>query len=61
MIKSVKFLKRILINRNPPDWREIEALAFLDTPGARSALRVAVLRGINEVNMAILFLYSRCS
>ncbi len=42
------------MNRNPKDWRDIEALAILDTPGARSALLVAVIGGINEVNMAVL-------
>jgi len=52
--KERKAIERILVNRNPKDWRDIEALAILDTPGARSALLVAVLGGINEVNMAVL-------
>ena len=47
-------IERILINRNPPDWRDIEALATLDTPRTRSALIVTTLGGINEVNMAVL-------
>ena len=52
--KERKAIERILVNRNPKDWRDIEALAILDTPGARSALLVAVIGGINEVNMAVL-------
>jgi len=52
--KERKAIERILVNRNPKDWRDIEALAILDTPGARSALLVSVLGGINEVNMAVL-------
>lgn len=47
-------IERILLNRNPPDWRDIEALAALDTPETRSALIVTTLRGINEVNMSVL-------
>jgi len=47
-------IERILVNRNPPDWRDIEALATLNTPRARSALKVAVLSGIHEVNMAVI-------
>jgi hypothetical protein len=47
-------IERILVNRNPPDWRDIEALAILNTPRARSALKVAVLSGIHEVTMAVL-------
>jgi hypothetical protein len=49
-----KALERILVNKNPLDWRDIEALALLDTPGARQALTIAVLGGRNEVNMAVL-------
>jgi hypothetical protein len=52
--KEREAIERILVNRNPPDWRDIEALALLDTPGARSALIVALLGGSNEVNMAVL-------
>jgi len=47
-------IERILVNRNPPNWRDIEALAILDTPGARSALKCAINSGNNEVNMAVL-------
>jgi hypothetical protein len=49
-----KAIEKILVNRKPPNWRDIEALAILDTPGARQALIVSVLGGINEVNIAVL-------
>jgi hypothetical protein len=52
--KERKAIERILVTRNPLGWRDIEALAFLDTPGARSALIIATLGGIHEVNMAVL-------
>jgi hypothetical protein len=52
--KEREAIERILVNRNPPDWRDIEALAILNTPRARSAIKVAVLSGIHEVNMAVL-------
>ncbi len=47
-------IERILVNRNPLDWRDIEALATLDSHKARSTLRYALQGGSNEVNMAIL-------
>ena len=47
-------IERILINRNPLNWRDIEALATLDSNKARSTLRYALQGGSNEVNMAIL-------
>jgi hypothetical protein len=47
-------IERILIKRNPLDWRDIEALAVLDSHNARAALRYALQGGSNEVNMAIL-------
>ena len=52
--KEREAIERILVNRNPPDWRDIEALTILDTPKARQALIVSLLGGINEVNMAVL-------
>jgi len=52
--KDREAIENILVNRNPPDWRDIEALAFLDTPGAHSALKVALLGRNYEVNMAVL-------
>ena len=47
-------IERILVNRNPLDWRDIQALATFDSHKARSALRYALQGGNNEVNMAIL-------
>ena len=47
-------IERILGNRNPLDWRDIQALAILDSHKARSTLRYAIHGGSNEVNMAIL-------
>ena len=44
----------ILVNRTPLDWRDIEALALLDTPRARSTILRALLGSSNEVNMAVL-------
>jgi len=52
--KEREAIERILVNRTPPDWRDIEALATLNTPRARSALKAAVLSGIHEVNMAVI-------
>ena len=34
-------IEEILIHRNPLDWRDIEALATLNTPGAKKVLRAA--------------------
>ena len=47
-------IERILVSRNPLDWRDIQALAILDSHKARSTLRYAIQGGNNEVNMAIL-------
>ena len=47
-------IERILVKRKPLDWRDIQALAFLDSHKARSTLRYALQGGSNEVNMAIL-------
>jgi hypothetical protein len=47
-------IEKILVEKPPQDWQDIEALAFLDTPGARSALQGAIHSGRNEVNMAVL-------
>jgi hypothetical protein len=52
--KERKELERILVNRDKRDWRDIEALAILDTPKARSTIIHALLGGNNEVNMAVL-------
>jgi hypothetical protein len=47
-------IERILVEKPPKDWRDIEALAILDTPRARSALQGVIRSGRNEVNMAVL-------
>jgi len=47
-------IEKILVEKPPQDWRDIEALAILDTPRARSALQGAIHSGRNEVNMAVL-------
>lgn len=52
--KEREAIENILVNRTPLDWRDIEALAVLDTPRARSALKAAALGNIHEVNMAVL-------
>jgi hypothetical protein len=38
----------------PPTWREVQALARLDTPAARSALRTVLDGGNTETRMAVL-------
>jgi hypothetical protein len=53
-IKERKEIERILTNRNKLDWRDIEALAVLDTPKTRSTILHALLGSNNEVNMAVL-------
>ena len=53
-IKELEEIERILVNRYPPDWRDIQALAILDTPESRSALKDALLSDIIEVRMAVL-------
>ncbi|MGD2141885.1 MAG: hypothetical protein PVH79_00210, partial [Candidatus Bathyarchaeota archaeon] len=47
-------IERILVNRDRRDWRDIEALAILNTPKARSTILHSLLGGNNEVNMAVL-------
>ena len=47
-------IERILVNKDSRDWRDIEALAILDTPKARSTILRALVGNKNEVNMAVL-------
>jgi hypothetical protein len=47
-------IEKILVNRNPLDWRDIEALAILDTQGSRSALKAALQGGNNEVSIHVI-------
>jgi len=49
-----KEIERILIDRDRRDWRDIEALAILNTPVARSTILISLLGDNNEVNMAVL-------
>lgn len=49
-----EIVERILINRSPRDWRDIEALAELDTPRARKALKAAMSDSNPEVRMAVI-------
>lgn len=46
-------IEALLLARRPPGWREVEALAELDTPKAREALRAAMRNGDAEVRMAV--------
>lgn len=46
-------IERILLARGVRDWRDVEALAALDTPRARAALVVASADGTDEVRVAV--------
>lgn len=46
-------IERILTERPVEDWREVEALAALDTPKAREVLQRASQRGGHKVAMAL--------
>lgn len=47
-------IEALLLPRADRDWRDVEALAALDSPAARAALRGAVRTGSEEVRMAVL-------
>jgi hypothetical protein len=47
-------IEELLLARGVGGWREVEALARLDTPRARAALRDAFDRGDPEVQLAVL-------
>lgn len=47
-------IQALLIARDPPDWRDLEALARLDTPAARKALQAAMRHSSPEVRSAAL-------
>jgi hypothetical protein len=47
-------IERILVTKDTRDWRDIEALAIINTPKARSTIIQALLGNNNEVNMAVL-------
>lgn len=46
-------IERLLLERGPRDWRDVEALALLDTPAARAALREAADSGDAQTRMAV--------
>ncbi len=46
-------IEELLIHQSPLDWRDIEALAVLDTPRAREVLRAAVKDSNPEIRMAV--------
>jgi len=46
-------IEALLLGAGAQGWREVEALAFLDTPRAREALRAAVRAGSKEVRVAV--------
>jgi hypothetical protein len=52
--KEREKIEKILVEKPPQDWRDIEALAILNTPRARSAIQGAIQSGKNELNMAVL-------
>ena len=52
--EELEEIERILVNKDSRNWRDIEALAILNTPKARSTIIQALLGDNNEVNMAVL-------
>jgi hypothetical protein len=46
-------IESMLLRRSPLEWRDVEALALLDTPRAREALRAAMQNGDAEVRAAV--------
>ena len=47
-------IETLLAHKQPRDWRDIEALAALDTPGARKALQAAMRDNDPEVRAAVI-------
>ena len=50
-------IEHLLLDRGPQDWRDVEALAALDTPGARLALKAALESPDHQVRAAV----TRCA
>jgi len=48
-----RIIEDILINKKPLDWRDVEALAVLDSPLARKVLKAAASESDPEVRMAV--------
>jgi hypothetical protein len=46
-------IERLLVGRATSDWRDVQALAVLDTPGARAALREAMRSAKAEIRLAV--------
>ena len=46
-------IENLLLQRGVRDWRDVEALARIDSPDARAALREAVVHGHQEVRLAV--------
>jgi hypothetical protein len=46
-------IERLLLSRGGQDWRDIEALAALDTAGTRRALKTALQTGNHEIRTAV--------
>jgi hypothetical protein len=47
-------IEELLLARGAADWRDVEALAALGTPGARAVLRRALATGSHDIRMAVL-------
>jgi hypothetical protein len=49
-----KAIESMLLNRGVSDWRDVEALAALQTEGAKRALKQAMISGKAEVRAAVI-------
>ena len=47
-------IEQLLVNRSVDDWRDVEALAVIDSPRARLAITSALRRGDHRVRTAVL-------
>jgi hypothetical protein len=47
-------IENLLINRPVSDWRDVEALAALDSPRARTVLKKTLLHGNHELRAAVI-------
>ncbi|MBI1354281.1 MAG: hypothetical protein GC160_08040 [Acidobacteria bacterium] len=47
-------IERLLLSRGVQDWRDVEALAALDTPKAQAKLREALQEGDSQIQVAVL-------
>ncbi len=51
--RSLECIEKIVIQHSPRDWRDIEALAMIDSPKARAAIMDAFLNADTKTRMAI--------